>query len=275
MDAIGLAYWESPTYVKCVSKEYQSIQSLSRDHMTKAQQGLLEDGVSSVLLKLRTTTDQGSKYSGDLLASMEVLKNTTKIFRGAGHSVGHADVENYAQTISNLLKEEHRDKWEEMQNMVASTKDFFRLVEDFVELIGTQMKGFQDIYEVTENIEMSIQKRPKAMASDITFPMKGWRGMTDWVRSSEEKITVSRSALSFDVPDEEDTSSFVTGIVLYRNLGVMLSLQGNSTLLNSKVVTVKVKPDPGFLASPVQIEFPHLHNGTINETCISWDDSEA
>ena len=28
MDAIGLAYWESPTHVKCVSKEYQDIQTL-------------------------------------------------------------------------------------------------------------------------------------------------------------------------------------------------------------------------------------------------------
>lgn len=28
MDAIGLAYWESPTHVKCVSKEYQEIQNL-------------------------------------------------------------------------------------------------------------------------------------------------------------------------------------------------------------------------------------------------------
>ena len=44
-------------------------------------------------MKLRTTTEQGSKYSGDLLASMEVLKNTTQIFRGAGYSVRHADVE--------------------------------------------------------------------------------------------------------------------------------------------------------------------------------------
>ncbi|XP_031442354.1 adhesion G protein-coupled receptor B1-like isoform X2 [Clupea harengus] len=275
MDAIGLAYWESPTHVKCVSKEYQDIQTLSREHLAKAQQGLLEDGVSNVIMKLRTTTEQGSKYSGDLLASMEVLKNTTQIFRGAGYSVRHADVENYAQTISNLLREEHRDKWEEMQMMGASTKEFFRLVEEFVDLIGTQMKGFQDIYEVTENLELSIQKRPKAMPTDITFPMKGWRGMTEWVRSSEEKITVSRNALSFDVPDEEDTSSFVTGIVLYRNLGVMLSLQSNTTLLNSKVVTVIVKPDPGLLSSPVEVEFPHLYNGTINETCISWDESEA
>ncbi len=39
-----------------------------------------------------------------------------------------------------------------------------------------------------------------------------------------------------------------------------LFLRSNTTLLNSKVVTVIVKPTPGLLSSPVEIEFPHLHN---------------
>lgn len=36
--------------------------------------------------------------------------------------------------------------------MGASVKEFFRLVEDFVNMIGMQMSGFQDVYEVTENL---------------------------------------------------------------------------------------------------------------------------
>lgn len=36
--------------------------------------------------------------------------------------------------------------------------------------------------------------------------------------------------------------------------------RSNTTLLNSKVVTVIVKPTPNLLSSPVEIEFPHLHN---------------
>lgn len=36
--------------------------------------------------------------------------------------------------------------------MGANIKEFLRLVEDFVNMIGTQMSGFQDIYEVTENL---------------------------------------------------------------------------------------------------------------------------
>ncbi len=100
--------------------------------------------------------------------------------------------------------------------------------------------------------ELSVQKRPRTMTSDVTFPLKGWRGMIDWVRNSEEKVTVSRSALSLDVPgththththsdeclvcketnaalnvcvDAEQSTGFVTGIVLYRNLAPILSFQ--------------------------------------------------
>lgn len=36
--------------------------------------------------------------------------------------------------------------------MGANIKEFLRLVEDFVNMIGMQMSGFQDIYEVTENL---------------------------------------------------------------------------------------------------------------------------
>lgn len=104
-------------------------------------------------------------YSGDLLAIMETLKNTTELCKANGLRLNNADVEvsprstpvpfiflrlfpaenkpqlicrpflcylltplpplpplfcfhhlqNYVQTISNLLKEEHRDKWEEAQ----------------------------------------------------------------------------------------------------------------------------------------------------------------
>lgn len=38
--------------------------------------------------------------------------------------------------------------------MGGNVKEFLRLVEDFVNMIGTQMSGFQDIYEVTENLGM-------------------------------------------------------------------------------------------------------------------------
>ncbi|CAL8372851.1 unnamed protein product [Boreogadus saida] len=273
LDAVGLAYWESPTHIKCISENYKTIQTMAQEFSAQIHTGQGIDGVPEVISRLRSSTDQGATYSGDLLATMEILRNTTEMYKGSSLRMSNADKENYIQTISNLLKEEHRDKWEEAQLMGANVKEFLRLVEDFVNLIGTQMRGFEDVYEVTENLVLSIHKRPTSTASNFNFPEKGWRGMLDWVRTAEEKITVSRDALSIDQSD--GTTAFFTGIVLYRNLGAIISQQSNSSLLNSKVVTVTVSPSPNLLSSPIEIEFPHLHNGTINETCISWDESET
>ncbi|KAM6967523.1 adhesion G protein-coupled receptor B1 [Aplochiton taeniatus] len=275
LDEEGIAFWENPTYMKCISNDYRSIQTLTRDHLSKAQRGLVGDGVSEVMTKLRVTSSDGTSYSGDLLAIVDVLKNMTEIFRRAYYNPSTADLRNFVQSVSNLLMEENRERWEEAQLLGPNIKELFRLVEDFVDVIGLRMKDFQDIYEVTDNLVLSIHKRPVAGNTDITFPMKGWRGMADWARSSEDRVTISKNVLSTGKPDSDDSSAFVTGIVLYRNLGSILSLQRNSTVLNSKVVSVTIKPTPPSLSTPVEVEFAHLYNGTTNQTCISWDESDS
>ncbi|XP_017159052.1 brain-specific angiogenesis inhibitor 1-like, partial [Poecilia reticulata] len=115
LDEEGIAYWENPTYMKCISNDYRNIQTLTREHLSKAQRGLVGDGVSEVMNKLRMTSDDGTSYSGDLLAILDVLKNLTEIFRRAYYSPTSADMRNFVQTVSNLLMEENRDRWEEAQ----------------------------------------------------------------------------------------------------------------------------------------------------------------
>ncbi|KAM8811235.1 adhesion G protein-coupled receptor B1 isoform 1-T1 [Eudromia elegans] len=103
--------------------------------------------------------------------------------------------------------------------------------------------------------------------------MKGWRGMVEWAKNSEDKVTISKSILSSGLAVTDDSSVFVVGTVLYRNVGSILSLQRNSTVVNSKVISVTVKPFPRSLLTPLEIEFSHLYNGTTNQTCILWDDT--
>ncbi|XP_034730627.1 adhesion G protein-coupled receptor B1 isoform X1 [Etheostoma cragini] len=275
LDEEGIAYWENPTYMKCISNDYRSIQTLTREHLSKAQRGLVGDGVSEVMTKLRVTSSDGTSYSGDLLAMVDVLKNMTEIFRRAYYSPSSADMRNFVQSVSNLLMEENRERWEEAQLLGPNIKELFRLVEDFVDVIGLRMKDFQDMYEVTDNLVLSVHKRPVAGHADIGFPMKGWRGMADWARSSEDRVTIPKNILSTGKPDADESSTFVTGIVLYRNLGSILNLQRNSTVLNSKVLSVTIKPSPASLSAPVVVEFSHLYNGTTNHTCISWDESDS
>lgn len=66
--------------------------SQTRDHLSKAQRGLVGDGVSEVMTKLRVTSSDGTSYSGDLLAIVDVLKNMTEIFRRSYYSPSSADM---------------------------------------------------------------------------------------------------------------------------------------------------------------------------------------
>uniref|UniRef100_A0A8V0Y1D2 Adhesion G protein-coupled receptor B1 n=1 Tax=Gallus gallus TaxID=9031 RepID=A0A8V0Y1D2_CHICK len=275
LDEEGIAYWEPPTYVKCVSIDYRNIQMMTREHLSKAQRGLMGDGLSEVLQNLVEISQDGTSYSGDLLSTIDVLRNMTEIFRRAYHSPTSGDVQNFVQIISNILSEENRDKWEEAQLIGPNAKELFRLVEDFIDVIGFRMKDFRDSYQVTDNLVLGIHKLPANAATDITFPMKGWRGMVDWAKNSEDKVTVSKSILSSGLTETDDSSVFVVGTVLYRNVGNILSLQRNSTVLNSRVISVTVKPFPRSLLTPLEIEFSHLYNGTTNQTCILWDETDS
>lgn len=50
-------------------------------------------------------------------------------------------------------------------------KQLFRLVEDFVDVIGLRMKAFQDMYEVTDNLgEAGVRPQPS-----ILFQLFGLR----------------------------------------------------------------------------------------------------
>uniref|UniRef100_A0A8D3CK68 Adhesion G protein-coupled receptor B1a n=1 Tax=Scophthalmus maximus TaxID=52904 RepID=A0A8D3CK68_SCOMX len=231
LDEEGIAYWENPTYMKCISNDYRSIQTLTREHLSKAQRGLVGDGVSEVMTKLRVTSSDGTSYSGDLLAVLDVLKNMTEIFRRAYYSPSSADMRNFVQSVSNLLMEENRDRWEEAQ-------------------LVSVMPPFSNRTCAIANDFLSIHKRPVTGHADISFPMKGWRGMVDWARSSEDRVTIPKNILSTGKPGERRDNK---ALDYWSSLVVT-----NSTVLNSKVLSVAVKPTPASLSAPVVVEFSHL-----------------
>lgn len=76
----------------CVKPNRSHFLRQTREHLSKAQRGLVGDGVSEVMTKLRETSSDGTSYSGDLLAIVDVLKNMTEIFRRAYYSPSSADM---------------------------------------------------------------------------------------------------------------------------------------------------------------------------------------
>uniref|UniRef100_A0A673BSW5 Adhesion G protein-coupled receptor B1a n=1 Tax=Sphaeramia orbicularis TaxID=375764 RepID=A0A673BSW5_9TELE len=223
LDEEGIAYWENPTYMKCISNDYRSIQTLTREHLSKAQRGLVGDGVSEVMTKLRVTSSDGTSYSGDLLAIVDVLKNMTEIFRRAYYSPSSADMRNFVQSVSNLLMEENRERWEEAQ---------------LVSINLQKVKRFN--YYLSSVPVLSIHKRPVVGHADVSFPMKGWRGMVDWARNSEDRVTIPKNILVTGKPECLKNQSSCPC--------------RNSTVLNSKVLSVTIKPTPASIYAPVVVD---------------------
>lgn len=65
----------------------------AKDYVSKSQKGQSMDGFAEVISRVRFSSDEGAKYSGDLLAIMEILKNTTELYKGNGLKLSNADVE--------------------------------------------------------------------------------------------------------------------------------------------------------------------------------------
>lgn len=67
--------------------------SQTREHLAKAQRGLPGEGVSEVIQTLLEISQDGTSYSGDLLSTIDVLRNMTEIFRRAYYSPTPGDVQ--------------------------------------------------------------------------------------------------------------------------------------------------------------------------------------
>ncbi|NXU36207.1 AGRB2 protein, partial [Drymodes brunneopygia] len=308
----GVAYWGVPSFARCVSHEYRYLHLSLREHLAKGQRVLAGEGMSQVVRSLLELVARKTYYSGDLLFSVDILRNVTDTFKRATYIPSSEDVQRFFQVVSYMVDAENRDKWEDAQQVSPGSVHLMKVVEDFIHLVGNALKAFQSSLIVTDNLVTSIQREPvSAVSSDINFPMKGRRGMKDWARSSEDKLFIPREVLSLasagergrpggtsghtSVPcvsppachrvtehmcvalsaEAEESSHFVIGAVLYRTLGLILPPPRSPLAVTSKVLTVTVRP-PTRPAEPlVLVELSHIINGTSHPQCVTWDYSRT
>ncbi|XP_033860615.1 adhesion G protein-coupled receptor B3-like isoform X1 [Acipenser ruthenus] len=272
LDLHGVAYWEQPSYARCITDEYRHLQHSVKDHLAKGQRTLAGDGMSQVTKTLLDLTQRKNFYAGDLLASVEVLRNVTDTFKRASYVPSSDDVQNFFQIISNLLEEENREKWKDAQQIYPGSVELMMVIEDFIHIVGLGMKDFHNSYLMTGNLVASIQKLPAAsVLTDINFPMKGRKGMVDWARNSEDKVVIPKGLFTPPSTDLDESSVFILGTVLYKNLGLILPSPRNHTVVNSKIIAVTVRPEPRIAESLLEIELAHLANGSMNPYCALWD----
>ncbi|XP_064172797.1 adhesion G protein-coupled receptor B3 isoform X6 [Anguilla rostrata] len=275
LDYRGVAVWEQPSYARCITNDFRYLQQSMwqvKENLAKGQRATAGDGMSQVTKTLLDLTQRRSFYAGDLLTSVEILRNVTDTFRRASYVPSSDDVQNFFQTISNLLEEENREKWEDAQKIYPGSVELMQVIEDFIHIVGLGMKDFHNSYLMTGNLVASIQKLPAvSVMTDINFPMKGRKGMVDWARNSEDKVVIPKGIFIPQSAEADGSPVFILGTVLYKTLGLMLPTPKNNTAVNSKVIAVTVRPDPRMQETPLEIELAHLANGTMNPFCALWD----
>ncbi|XP_053475061.1 adhesion G protein-coupled receptor B3 isoform X1 [Ictalurus furcatus] len=272
LDHRGVAYWEQPSYARCIQNEYRYLQQSVQGHLAKGQRNLAGDGMSQVTKVLLDLTQRRNFYAGDLLSSVEILWNVTDTFKRASYEPSSDDVQNFFQIISNLLEEENREKWEDAQQIYPGAVELMQVIEEFIHIVGLGMKDFHNAYLMTGNLVASIQRLPAvSVMTDINFPMKGRKGMVDWARNSEDKVVIPKGIFIPQSADMDGSPVFILGTVLYKTLGLMLPAPRNNTAVNSKVIAVTMRPEPRVKEAQMEIELAHLANGTMNPFCVLWD----
>ncbi|NXF79304.1 AGRB3 protein, partial [Sclerurus mexicanus] len=245
-----------------------------KEHLAKGQRMLAGDGMSQVTKTLLDLTQRKNFYAGDLLISVEILRNVTDTFKRASYIPASDGVQNFFQIISNLLDEENKEKWEDAQQIYPGSVELMQVIEDFIHIVGMGMMDFQNSYLMTGNVVASIQKLPAAsVLTDINFPMKGRKGMVDWARNSEDRVVIPKNIFTPMSAELDESTVFVLGAVLYKNLELILPTLRNFTVVNSKIIVVTIRPEPKTTDSFLEIELAHLSNGTLNPYCVLWDDS--
>uniref|UniRef100_A0A8C1WH92 Adhesion G protein-coupled receptor B3 n=1 Tax=Cyprinus carpio TaxID=7962 RepID=A0A8C1WH92_CYPCA len=274
LDHRGVAYWEQPSYARCIANEYRYLQQSVQGHLAKGQRNLAGDGMSQVTKVLLDLTQRRNFYAGDLLSSVEILRNVTDTFKRASYEPSSDDFQNFFQIISNLLEEENREKWQDAQQIYPGSVELMQVSEEFIHIVGLGMKDFHNAYMTTGNLVASIKRLPAvSVMTDINFPMKGQKGMVDWDRNSEDKVVIPKGIFVPQTADMDGSPVFILGTVLYKTLGLMLPGPRNNTAVNSKVIAVTVRPEPRVTEAQLEIELAHLANGTMNPFCALWDSS--
>ncbi|KAL7829399.1 hypothetical protein AOLI_G00302840 [Acnodon oligacanthus] len=272
LDNNGVAYWGPPSFARCISLEYRYLHLSLREHLAKGQRTLAGEGMSQIVRSLLELMSRRSYYSGDLLFSVEILRNVTDTFKRATYIPAPDDVQKFFQIVSLMLDMENLEKWEDAHQVSPGAVLLMRVVEDFIHHIGEAQKPFQSFLVVTTNLIITIQREPvSAVSSDINFPMKGRRGMKDWARSAEDKLFIPKEIFTLSSDESDEASYFVIGAILYRTLGFILPAPKDPLVISSKILTVTVRPLPKPTEPVVVVELAPLLNGTSDPQCVVWD----
>ncbi|NWT76867.1 AGRB3 protein, partial [Prunella himalayana] len=188
---VGARWWRVPP---CFGRRSTRVISRLREHLAKGQRVLAGEGMSQVVRSLLELMARKTYYSGDLLFSVDILRNVTDTFKRATYIPSSEDVQRFFQVVSYMVDAENRDKWEDAQQVSPGSVHLMKVVEDFIHLVGNALKAFQSSLIVTDNLVSPTchpHKCPLSHAVIVTVPSHG-------------------VALPHHQPSLSSTSSFIT-----------------------------------------------------------------
>ncbi|MGH0176326.1 UNVERIFIED_CONTAM: hypothetical protein FKN15_013067 [Acipenser sinensis] len=132
LDTNGVAYWGPPSFARCISHEYRYLHLSLREHLAKGQRTLAGEGMSQVVRSLLELMSRKSYYSGDLLFSVEILRNVTDTFKRATYIPAADDIQRFFQVVSFMLDMANREKWDDAQQR------FFQVVSFMLDMANRE-----------------------------------------------------------------------------------------------------------------------------------------
>uniref|UniRef100_A0A671RK73 Adhesion G protein-coupled receptor B2-like n=1 Tax=Sinocyclocheilus anshuiensis TaxID=1608454 RepID=A0A671RK73_9TELE len=208
LDANGVAYWGPPSFARCVSLEYRYLHLSLREHLAKGQRTLAGEGMSQIVRSLLELMSRKNYYSGDLLFSVEILRNVTDTFKRATYIPAPDDVQKFFQIVSLMLDIENLEKWEDAHQVKYPSSPLAR----HLQISDQRAQLFISVRLIFELLiclslvlsVITIQREPvSAVSSDINFPMKGRRGMKDWARSADDKLFIPKEVFTLSSDGKE------------------------------------------------------------------------
>uniref|UniRef100_A0A8C4QIS0 Uncharacterized protein n=1 Tax=Eptatretus burgeri TaxID=7764 RepID=A0A8C4QIS0_EPTBU len=261
----GVAEWEKPSFWKCISHDIYALKKMMKDMQIIRQ--VSAPSMSKVIQDLADTSRVQIVYSGDILACLEVLRNFTDTCRRFRYKPSEHDSQNYIQIASNLLSEDNKMKWDDITQINPAIMDLVPIIVDFIHILGSGVKFSHIAYIFKENLAIAMHKvTPTDANTEIAFPAKGQEGLPEWVSSSEDRVVISRDSLS----SQGQPLVHMLGIVMYKSLDFFLAKPRNETIINSRIITVSIRPEPKIKHSLLEIDFAHTSNGT-KSFCVAWD----
>uniref|UniRef100_F7FFV7 Adhesion G protein-coupled receptor B2 n=1 Tax=Ornithorhynchus anatinus TaxID=9258 RepID=F7FFV7_ORNAN len=272
LNAQGVAYWGLPSFARCISHEYRYLHLSvgahracplapgwgqqrrwgGRAEQPDAPKFLGREWQQSVGVGFLPLSVWGRRGAHACLPS----PCSSSPFSPPSHSL-----QRFFQVVSYMVDAENKEKWDDAQQVTPGSVHLLRVVEDFIHLVGDALKAFQSSLIVTDNLVISIQREPvSAVSSDITFPMRGRRGMKDWARHSEDRLFLPKEVLSLASSEADESSYFVIGAVLYRTLGLILPQPRPPLAVSSRVLTVTVRPPTKPTEPLITVELSYVVN---------------